>query len=189
MRKEEVSQDNAAVPAEQAVPAAGEQLTSEQVADLKQQAAKAAETWDRLLRTTADFDNYKKRVTREKQEAVKYANESLLEKLLPVLDNFEMALTAIRTTDSESSGALEQGIGLVFQQFRQVLKDAGLEEIDATGATFDPNIHEAISAQESAEAPEGQVIHQMRKGYKLKDRLIRAASVVVAKAPAAQPQT
>jgi molecular chaperone GrpE len=158
---------------------------SEQVdiEELKKQAAKAAESWDRLLRTTADFDNFRKRAARDKQEAIRFANESLLEKLIPVLDSFDAALHATKTTESDKARALEQGVEMVFQQLKQVLKDSGMEEIDATGAPFDPNFHEAISTQETAEVPEGQVVIQARKGYKLRERLLRPASVVVSKSP------
>jgi molecular chaperone GrpE len=173
---------------QQLAPMPHEALSPEQIEDLKQQAAKASENWDRLLRATADFDNYKKRMTREKQEAVKYANEAILGKLLPVLDNFEMALASAKAAENESIRALQQGIEMVFQQFKQTMKDAGLEEIDAAGAMFDPNIHEAISALESPETPEGQVLQQTRKGYRLRDRLLRPASVVVSKAPAIPTQ-
>lgn len=160
-----------------------EALAPEQIEELKQNAAKAAEHWDRLLRTTADFDNYKKRVAREKQEAIKYANESLIGKMLPLLDNFEMAIAAAQANESETTRALHQGVGLVFQQFKQILKDAGVEEIDARDAVFDPNLHEAVSTMESTDKPEGTVLQQMRKGYKLRDRLLRPASVIVARPP------
>lgn len=160
-------------------------VTREQLDELKQRAAKADEHWDRLLRTTADFDNYRKRAAREKQEAIKYANESLLEKLVPVLDAFDMALNATQNAGAEGTKSLQQGIGLVQQQLKTILSDAGLEAVDATGKPFDPNFHEAIAQQESADLPEGSVLQQLRKGYKLKDRLIRPASVVVSKLPAA----
>ncbi len=160
-------------------------LTPEQLDELTQRAEKADENWDRLLRTTADFENFKKRAAREKQEAIKYANETLLEKLIPVLDNFDMALTAAQTDSTEAAQSLLEGISMIQQQFKSVLTGAGLEEINAVGQTFDPNFHEAVAQRETAEAPEGQVIQQLRKGYKLKERLIRPATVVVAKQPAA----
>jgi molecular chaperone GrpE len=160
-------------------------LTGEQLEELKQRAAKADENWERLLRTTADFDNYKKRVTREKQDAMKYANESLLQKLVPVLDSFDMALAATQNHRRDSMQSLQEGISMVHQQLRSALAEAGLEEVDAAGKRFDPNFHEAVSQQETAEVPEGQVLQQLRKGYKFRDRLLRPASVVVAKAPTA----
>jgi molecular chaperone GrpE len=160
-------------------------ITPEQLEELKQRAAKADEHWDRLLRTTADFDNFRKRAAREKQEAIRFANESLMEKLLPVLDSFEMALSAANKADASGLESLQAGIGLVQQQLRSVLADAGLELVDATGKTFDPNLHEAVSQQETKDVPEGQVVQQLRKGYKLKDRLLRPATVIVAKQPVA----
>lgn len=161
-------------------------LTREQLEELKDRAAKADENWERLLRTTADFDNFKKRAAREKQEAIRYANEGLLEKLVPVLDNFDAALAAVQTGSSDSTAAqsLQTGVAMIFQQLKKVLTDAGLEEVNATGLKFDPNLHEAVSQQESEKVPEGQVLQQLRKGYKLRDRLLRPATVVVAKKPA-----
>jgi molecular chaperone GrpE len=163
--------------------------TAEQLEELQQRAAKAEENWERLVRATADFDNYKKRAAREKQEAIKFANESLLEKLVPVLDTFDMALAATQATDAKSVQSLQTGIGMVHQQLKSALKDAGLEEVDAAGKTFDPNLHEAVAQTETAEIPEGQVLQQMRKGYKLRERLLRPATVVVAKSPAADTRS
>jgi molecular chaperone GrpE len=159
--------------------------TPEELEDLKQRAAKADEHWERLLRTTADFDNYKKRAAREKQDAIRFANEGLLEKLVPVLDSFDMALAAAQSSQAEASQSLKAGIGMVHQQLKSALANAGLEDIDATGKPFDPNLHEAVSQQESADLPEGQVLQQLRPGYKLKERLLRPATVVVSKRPAA----
>jgi len=158
-------------------------IIPEQLEELKQRAAKADEHWDRLLRTMADFDNFRKRAARDKQESIKYANESLLAKLVPVLDNFDMALAATQNAQGEAILSLQAGVTMIHQQFKAVLTEAGLEEIDASGKTFDPNLHEAVSQQETADAPEGTVVMQLRKGYKLRDRLIRPASVIVAKQP------
>ena len=160
-------------------------LTAEQLRELKERAAKADENWERLLRTSADFDNFKKRAAREKQEAIKYGNESLLEKLLPVLEHLEMALAAAQAAGPAAGESLQSGVGMICQQFKKVLADAGLEELDALGKPFDPNFHEAVSQQETPDVPEGQVVQQLRKGYRLRDRLVRPASVVVAKQPCA----
>lgn len=151
---------------------------------LKAEAAKAREYWDKLLRTTADFDNYKKRAARERQDAVKFANEGIIGTLLPVLDNFEMALTAMGNAQDPAIQSLQSGVSMIHQQFKKALADAGLEEVDAANQKFDPNFHEAVSQQETADVPEGHVVQQLRKGYKLRDRLLRPASVVVAKKPA-----
>jgi molecular chaperone GrpE len=169
--------------AEPLAPIEAATINPEQLEELKQRAAKADEHWDRLLRTTADFDNYRKRAAREKVEAVRFANEGLIAKLLPVLDSFEMALSAAQTPGDESGKSLQAGVTMIYQQLRAVLQEAGVEEVDATGKMFDPNLHEAISQQESAEVPEGQVLQQVRRGYKLRERLLRPATVIVAKAP------
>ncbi len=135
---------------------------------------------------TADFDNYKKRAARERQEAISYANESLLTKLLPIMDSFEMAIAAANAgSKSGESGAqsLQTGVVMVSNQLKSILADSGLEEIDATGKPFDPNLHEAVSQEATKAVPEGHVVRQIRKGYKFRNRLLRAAGVVVAKKP------
>jgi molecular chaperone GrpE len=163
-------------------------LTAGQVKDLQDKAARAVENWDHYLRAVADLENYKKRAARERQDALKFGNESLIAKLIPILDNFEMAQTAAQTGQAETLQSLHAGIGMVQSQLKSILAEAGLEEVDAAGKTFDPNLHEAISQEETADVPEGQVLRQLRKGYRLRERLLRPASVVVAKAPAADPK-
>ncbi len=162
-------------------PETPDSATDEMLQELKVQAEKAREHWDQLLRTTAEF----KRAAREKEEAVRYANHKLLERLLPVLDSFDMAIAAASTEGAESSQSLKEGINMVLQQFRTVLKEAGMEEIEAQGKPFDPNLHEAVSELETDEVQEGHVAHQIRKGYRLRDRLVRPSSVIVAKKPSA----
>ena len=174
---------------EEAKPAAAQDLpatvalSADQIEELKERAAKADETWDRFLRQAADFENYKKRAARERQEAVTFANESLLQKLIPTLDAFEMALAAAKPDPATQS--LRAGIVMVSNQLKSTLAEAGLEEIDAAGKMFDPAAHQAVSQQETAEVPEGRVVQQIRKGYKFHNRLIRPAGVIVAKKPAA----
>ena len=138
-----------------------------------------ADLEDRVLRMTADFDNYRKRATREKEEARQFASQSLLEELLPVLDNFEMALVAAGDADP----AIRDGVQMIYDQLFAVLKDSGMEPIDAMGEAFDPNLHEALSQEETTNANEGTVVQQVQRGYKLNERLVRPARVVVAKAP------
>jgi molecular chaperone GrpE len=175
-------------PAPADVPVVAE-LTPEQIEELKTRAAKADEYWDRLLRTAADFENYKKRAARERIEVAQSTAAALLQKLLPVLDHFEMAQTAAQTTSAPQSNleSLQAGIAMIQQQLKGVLAEAGLEEIDAAGKPFDPMLHEAVSQMETNDVPEGHVIQQIRKGYKLRDRLLRPAAVVVAKKPASPP--
>jgi molecular chaperone GrpE len=166
-------------------PAENVALTPEQIFELQNRAAKADENWERLLRTTADFDNFKKRAAREKIESAQYATFSLLSKVLPVLDNFEMALAAAQSAKNDKLTSLQAGVQMIQQQLKSVLTETGLEEINATGQVFDPNFHEAVSEQESADIAEGHVLQQLRKGYKFKDRLLRPATVIVAKKPVA----
>ncbi|HLX96796.1 MAG TPA: nucleotide exchange factor GrpE [Verrucomicrobiae bacterium] len=165
------------------------EMTPAQLNELKARAAKADEHWDRLLRTAADFDNFKKRAARERQEAAQSATVALVNKLLPVLDHFEMAQAAAQKTQAPPGGAaaLHDGFAMIQQQLKGILAETGLEEVDAHGRPFDPAWHEAVSQLETADAPEGQVIQQIRKGYKLRDRLLRPATVVVAKKPTAPP--
>ncbi len=132
---------------------------------------------DLALRSQADFENYKKRCAREKEEAIKYANSSLLERLVAIVDNFELGLSAARE-ESESS-PIYSGLNLVFKQLNDFLAENGLQPVEAVGQTFDPNLHEAIAHEPSEEFPEGTVIRQLRRGYRLKDRLLRPSSVVV----------
>ena len=132
---------------------------------------------DLALRSQADFDNYKKRAAREKEEAIKYANASLLERLIAIVDNFELGLAAARG-EGESS-PIYSGMNMVLKQLTDFLADNGLQPIDAEGQKFDPNLHEAIAHEPSAEVPEGVVIRQTRRGYRLKERLLRPSSVVV----------
>ncbi len=148
------------------------------------QASQVAEFKDRLLRAQAEWDNSRKRILKEKEDAVRYAGEDLLERLLPVVDNFEMGMQAAKTATDPKSIAL--GFEMVLAQLQQFLRESGLESIEAVGHPFDPHRHEALGHHESAEHPEGHVLTQMRKGYKLKDRLLRPASVFVAKAPEAK---
>lgn len=132
---------------------------------------------DLALRSQADFENYKKRSAREKEEAIKYANSSLLEKLIAIVDNFELGLEAARA-ESEKSPVFS-GMSMVLKQLMDFLADSGLQPIDATGQKFDPNLHEAIAHEPSDEFPEGVVVRQTRRGYRMKDRLLRPSSVVV----------
>ncbi len=155
-------------------------LSSQENQELAAALAKAAENYDRLVRMTADFDNYKKRAAREREDVRRATYESLLSRLIPVLDNFEMAMTAAEQPQANVE-TIRSGVAMILQQLRGAFADAGLEEVNALGQRFDPAIHEAVSQQESDDVEEGKVVHQLRKGYRLRDRLLRPASVVVAK--------
>lgn len=164
----------------------GETPPPEELLELRATAAKATENWDRYVRAVAELENFRKRAAREKQDAIRYANEALLNRLISVLDNFEMALAATGTANG-SADSLKTGVAMISSQLKTTLAEAGLEEVDAAGQVFDPNWHEAVSQIESTEVPEGHVAQQIRKGYKFRDRLLRAATVIVARAPAASP--
>ena len=178
----------AAAEAAAGLPVAAE-LTPEQLEDLKARAARADDHWDRLLRTAADLENFKKRAARERIEAGQTAVAALIQKILPVLDHFEMAQTATQTAEAPPGGiaSLQAGVAMIQQQLKNALAESGLEEIDAGGKPFDPMWHEAISQLETADVPEGHVVQQLRKGYKLRDRLLRPATVIVARKPEAGP--
>lgn len=158
---------------EEAVPA------TEEMPDFQ---AEAARFKDLALRAQADLDNYRKRAIRDKEESIRYANSSLLEKLLPVLDNFELGLEAARSAPDTTS--IVEGMAMVQKQLQDVLKSQGVEVIPAEGLAFDPTHHEAVAQEHSPAVPEGHVVRLLRKGYKLKDRLLRASSVTVSKGAA-----
>jgi len=136
---------------------------------------------DLALRSQADFDNFKKRAAREKEDAIKYANSSLLERLIAIVDNFELGLAAAK--EEGQASPIYSGMNMVLKQLTDFLADNGLKPIDAEGQKFDPNLHEAIAHEPSDEFPEGVVMRQMRRGYRLKDRLLRPSSVVVSSGP------
>ena len=134
---------------------------------------------DLALRSQADFENFRKRAAREKDDAIKYANASFLERLIPILDNFELGLNAARANAADSP--ILAGMDMVAKQLSEFLTSSGVEPVNGEGQHFDPNLHEAVAQEESAAVPEGFVIRQLRRGYKLRDRLLRPATVVVSK--------
>lgn len=150
--------------------------------ELERTRADAERFRDMALRGQADFDNYRKRAAREKEEAVKFANMGLIERFVPILDNFELGLLSARST--EGAGQVVMGFEMVGRQLQDFLTQSGVEVITGEGGDFDPNIHEAVQQEESLDVPEGRVLRVLRKGYRLKERLVRPAMVVVSKAPA-----
>ena len=161
----EASAEKPAEPAE-AAPSAEEVL--------KQQLAAAN---DRNLRLMAEFDNYRRRTAKEQLELIETANGKLLEKLSEVQDNFERAFAS--ENKAKDLEAFEKGMQMIYNQFAKILTDAGLEQIDPTGAEFDPNCHEALMQQPSETVPEGHVVTVFQKGYKLKNKILKTAKVVV----------
>ena len=175
-REEEM---NSSAQAKQSSPAAASDADSEDAMGGLQ--ADLDRFRDLALRSQADFENYKKRAAREKEDAVKYANSSLLQRLVSILDNFELGLAAAKTEGEHSP--IYSGMVLVQKQLNDLLEENGLQAIEAEGKKFDPNLHEAI-AHEPSESAEETVIRQARRGYRFKDRLLRPARVVVSSGPA-----
>ena len=138
----------------------------------------AAKWKDQAVRTAAELDNFRKRMSREKLDAVRYGNQRLLEELLPVLDNFDMGMQAAA---QEEGSMLFMGMQMVHKQLGEFLSSQNVEEIPAqVGGEFDPKIHEALSQQASEDIDEGKIVHVLRKGYRIGDRLLRPTNVIVA---------
>jgi molecular chaperone GrpE len=134
---------------------------------------------DRLLRTAAEFDNYRKRVERERRELSEYAGADILTDLLPIVDDLERALQAPAGGDAET---YRRGVELIHRQMLTLLQKRGVKPIEAVGTQFDPNFHEAVMQEVSADHREGEVMAELRRGYTLGDRLLRPSVVKVAKA-------
>lgn len=144
---------------------------------LEEQRKLADEHYQRYLRTQADFDNFRRRSRQEKEDFAKYASGKLIEQLLPIVDNFERALSAAK--DNKDYEALQKGVDMIYRQLDQVLVQEGLEPIASVGQPFNPEYHQAIMQVESDEHEEGIVLEEMQKGYKLKDKVLRVAMVKV----------
>jgi len=133
---------------------------------------------DRLLRTAAEFDNYRKRMDRERRDLSEFAASDVLKDLLPIVDNFERALQAPATADTE---AFRKGIELIHKQMLDLLRKRGVKPIDARGTDFDPNFHQAVIHEPSDSHREGEVMEELQRGYLIGDRLLRPSMVKVAK--------
>lgn len=150
--------------------------------------AKQAETYERLLRTTAELDNVRKRSRRELEDARIEGRGRTVREMLPVLDNLERALAHARQTSGQGEGAeavksILDGIDLVMRQFSQALERLGVKPVEAEGKPFDPNVHEAVSQVPTADAAPGTVVSVLQTGYTIDERLLRPSMVVVASAP------
>jgi molecular chaperone GrpE len=169
----DVPKEMADAPADRAT-----SLLETKIAELE---SAAAEAKDRHLRLAADFDNYKKRSRQEQVETIQHASAELIGRLLPALDDLHQAL------DHKPKGVDEawlKGVELSVRKLEEALKAHGLETIDAVGKPFDPNFHEAIGHEESSEHPEDTVVKVLRRGYRVRDRVVRPALVKVARRPA-----
>jgi len=158
--------DGQPAPATTSAPSAAKADPVAEIASLK----------DQLLRVRADFENSRKRLTREKEESLKYANQAILSDFLPLLDHLELGLQAAASAKDVAS--VVSGLKLIQSQFERFLTDHGVTPIDAVGQPFDPHLHEALGQEPAPGKPEGTVLHQRRRGFKLGDRLLRPASVV-----------
>ncbi len=141
--------------------------------------AERDEYLDQLQRTRADFDNYRKRVERERPLLAAAGVREIVSDLLPVLDNLERALEALVAGGDEAAGSIVAGVDMVRQQLGGLLTGRGVEEIPAEGEMFDPNVHEAVQGLPSAHHPEGMVVAVVERGYRISDAVIRPARVVV----------
>lgn len=169
----ETTQAEEAVPA---VPEPGNEVT-QIIARLE---AEKNDLQDKLLRLAAEFENYKKRMIRDREIAAKYAEEGLLKELLPSIDNLERALA--HQNSGNEINAMREGVDLTLKALLSATAKFGLTAIDSVGQPFDPNLHEALAMEESADVPPQSVLREFEKGYHYKDRLLRAAKVAVAKA-------
>ena len=150
-------------------------LSAEEIEKLLQE---KEEQYDRLLRTQADFDNYRKRVQKEQANLIRYGAESSLREILPVIDNVERAVESARKHD-DSSSQVREGIELILTQFLGVLENLGVKPIETVGRPFDPNKHDALLRVHAPDSPEGSVVGEVRKGYYLHDKVLRPAQVTV----------
>jgi len=152
--------------------------TGDPVAEIEKLRAERDTLLDRLARAQAEFDNARKRATKEQQDFRDYASADAIKALLPVLDSFERALRA-----KSDSGEFRNGVELIYKQLQDALTKLGVHAIPAKGETFDPHVHEAIEMVDTRDAADHEVIEELQRGYKLKDRLLRPAMVRVARNP------
>jgi len=174
-------------------------------AKLQIKTEEAQENYDRLLRVSAEFENYKKRSAREMEEFRKFANQALIKEMLSVVDNLQLAMNSTDSSKTIDKGLLEglkmthqeilrvlekfnllEGLKMTHQEILRVLEKFNVKPIDAKGQPFDPTFHEAVMREETAEVPENTVVHELQKGYLIHDRLLRPAMVVVAKPKTSQ---
>jgi molecular chaperone GrpE len=154
-------------------------------ADLKSAKAEAAEWQDRFLRKAAEFENYRKRMEKEKTELVNLAKGSVLMEFLPLADDCERALRSLGEAEEETKSLrrYREGVELLYRQLMDILSRTGVTPLEVEGKPFDPHFHDALSRQESADCKEDTVIHELRRGYMFKEKLLRPAQVIVAVRP------
>jgi len=160
-------------------------LKESEYAALKAEAEKAKEHWDRLLRLQAEFENTRKRLERDKQEFIKFANEGIIRELLNILDDLERAVQLAESKHQDLSAFL-QGVEMILAHLYEMLKKFGVSPLEAEGKPFDPSTQEALMQVENDEVPEHTVLEELQKGYMLCDRVVRTAKVKVSKRSASE---
>ncbi len=156
------------------------EIKESELAQLKEEAAKAKEYWDKLLRLQADFENMRKRLERDKEEFVKYANEDLLCSILNIVDDLERSVELIQEKHEDQTAFLK-GVEMILAHMHDMLKKYGVKHIDAKGKAFDPNFHEALMQEGQDNLPENTVVEELQKGYLLNNKVIRTSKVKVSK--------
>jgi molecular chaperone GrpE len=179
--KDNTTEENpAAAEAEKEAPApAEEEKPAGKGDELAQAQQEARDNYEKMLRLAADLDNYKKRIEKERSIALKYAEENILKELLPVVDNLERAVEQGRST--KDADVLLEGVDLTLKGLQDTMDKFGLRAVSDVRAPFDPNYHEALAMEASEEVPANHILREFQKGYLYKDRLLRAAKVVVSK--------
>lgn len=155
------------------------ELPQEEFEDLTAKAAERDEYYNKWLTVHAEYENTRKRLEKNQLEGIRFANEGIISRLFLIVDNFDMALASM--DKAEDKAAVMDGIKLVQKEFHRVLDENGVEKIKTVGEDFDPNLHEAVQAVETDEEEDGKIIEEVRAGYLLNGRLLRAAQVIVAK--------
>lgn len=181
----ETAANGSAPPAASSTEAQGEVAEAAQPDPLEATKAELAKVREQLLRTAADFDNYRKRSRREVDDAQKKGSEELLRALLPVFDNLERAV--VHAEQSTDAKAIAEGVKMVLKQFQDSIGRIGIKRVAGVGQPFDPLVHEAIQQVETADQPAGTVVAEVQPGYIYGERLVRAAMVVVARPPSSEP--
>ncbi len=182
LKEEQIPKESEAILSEECCENSDDEVCCEPN-EVEQLQSKVAELEDKYLRANADFDNMKRRLEKEKMQAISYAHEVFARDLLPVIDSLEMAILAGNNNEIESAELLnkvKEGLELTIEQFRKAFEKHGVELVDIEGA-FDPNFHEAVMQLESDEKQSGEILQVFQKGYKIKDRILRPAMVSIVK--------
>lgn len=175
------------LPPEAEQEAGEEQADDAAAAELAAAREEAGKNWDLYLRSQAEMENFRKRMQRDKQDSLRFANEGILREILPVIDNLERAVEHAKDNDADAAGLLE-GVEMTLGQFARALDKFGVRPVESVGHPFDPDRHEAMGQMVTTEQSANTVAQQLQKGYLLNDRLLRPALVMVAKAPEAEAE-